>query len=162
MPFGGGGGVSMAGEGSGGLTLGLEVAQVKVGHGAEPEAAVGVGGAVVGAEAGVVGGGGEAGEVLVAAGGAVEQGDAVLEADEELLLGVEAGDVGRDGGPLVELQGRERGRAVRHRDGVDSLLLNVDEAQRLRDLFVVGPLAEAAVEVDVRLRDVPLLDVFGG
>ena len=75
-------------------TFGLEGPQSKIRHGADPEAAMGVDGAVITAQSRIVLGGVELGDVLVGARLAVKQSDAVLGANDDLVLGVDARNVG--------------------------------------------------------------------
>lgn len=119
---------------------------------------MGVGGAVVAAQPLVLGAGlREARDVLVLAGAAVEHGDAVLDADEDALARVDALDVSGDGDGHVELHRRRRRRARRQVDPVHALLLDVHEPQAVGRRLVERPLAEGAVQVKIRLGDVPLL-----
>lgn len=139
------------------LTFRLEI-EPDVGHGAQPEPAMGIGGAVIAAQSLVVGAGaGEARDVLVLAGPAVEHGDAVFDADEDALARVDALDVRGDGDGHVELHRRRRRRALGEVDPVHALLLDVHESQAVGRRLVERPLAEGAVQVKIGLGDVPLL-----
>lgn len=128
---------------------------------------MGVHGAVVGAEDGVVFRA-ELGDVVELAGPAVEQGQAELGADEEGFLRVEALDVGRDRDPRqlalarLHIQGfRNRGVLVQA-DGVQLVLLDIDEPQAVGVFFVVGAFAQPAVLVHIPVRDRPGLLGGGG
>jgi hypothetical protein len=52
----------------------------------------------------------------------------------------------------------ERGWTVAERDGVNAMVDDVDEAERVRPFLVVRTFTELAAEVEPQLGDVPLLE----
>lgn len=133
--------------------------QSKVGHGSKPEAAVRVNDAVVAPDAlGALLG--KLGHILVRPRLSVQHRQTLLGPDQDGVLRIPALNVGRDGDGLAKLEGFEGVRAVGERDGVELLLDDVDEAQRVRGGLIERPLTKRAVSLEVGLADVPLLDAL--
>lgn len=138
-------------------SFGLQI-QPHVRHGAQPEPTMRIDSPVIAPESLPVVGDVEARDVVVLARLAVQHGNAVLSPYEHIVARVDALNVGRHRHVRVELQRRQRLGALGEIHPVDALLFDVDEAQAVGGLFVVRALAQFAVQAEVRLLDLPLLD----
>lgn len=127
------------------LTFWLILSQAEVSHAAQPESAVRVDGAVVAPEALVVlsigVGGGESRHISVVASGAVQDGNSILDTNQDLVLGIVALDVGGHGHGNIELDRLERVGPLLERDSVHALVDDVDEAETVGRFLIVRAFA---------------------
>lgn len=144
------------------LTFGLERTQVEVRHGAEPEASMRIDGAVVASQACIALAVDEPGQIFVLTGLAVENGDSILDPDQDLFARMHALDVCRDTYGYIQLDRFQRCRALVQREGVELLLDDIDEAQRVCLPLVVRTFTELGVDLEIWLPDMPRLKAFGG
>lgn len=144
------------------ITFGLGITGGEVRHGPQPKPSVGVGGTVVTPDPLAVGIAGllKLGHVLVLARLPVQNGNALLDANEDLLPRVDTLDVRRDRHGFREGLSAERAGAVREGDGVQLLVDDVDEAERVGGLLEERALTELAVDVEPWLACLPGLKVF--